>query len=175
MKNMAIKIADKAMTFDKFYTMYYQQVVGYLNRKIQNYSDAEDLASEIFEYCYKQFTTYDPAKASIQTWLYVIVNSRYKNYLRDHRFSEDIDDYADIAVSDALPMEQAVEIQEERQMLAKVLEQLTERERKVIIYKYFMDMTAAQIADKLDLSEGNVRQILFRTLAKMQKLLNNLA
>lgn len=172
---MVIQPPRRIDTFEDLYSNYYQQVVGYLNRKIGNYSDAEDLASEIFEYCYKQFPNYDPSKASVQTWLYVIVNSRYKNYLRDHRVSEDIDDYADIAVSDAMPMEQAAEIQEERQMLARVLEQLTERERKIVVYKYFKDMSAAQIAEKMELSEGNVRQILFRTLSKMQKLLNNLA
>lgn len=169
---MAFNHSKNIQSFEDLYASYYQQVVGYLNHKIQNFADAEDLAGEIFEYCYKQFSNYNPSKASIQTWLYVIVNSRYKNYLRDHRFSEDIDDYADIAVSDQIPMEQAVEIQEERQILAKVLEQLPERQRKIVIYKYFGDMSTAQIAEKLGMTEGNVRVQLFRTIKQMQDLLN---
>lgn len=69
-------------SFESFYAQYAQQVHRYLYRKIGNVQDAEDLTADIFEYCYRQFNTFDPQKASIKTWLYVIVNSRYKNYLR---------------------------------------------------------------------------------------------
>ena len=87
-------------SFESFYAQYAQQVHRCLYRKIGNVQDAEDLTADIFEYCYRQFNTFDPQKASIKTWLYVIVNSRYKNYLRSRRCFEDIDDYMEFTASD---------------------------------------------------------------------------
>lgn len=159
------------ISFDAFYAEYYKQVLHYLGKKMNCFEDAEDLTADIFEYCYRQFHTFDPQKASIKTWLYMIVNSRYKNYLRDHRCFEDVDDYRDFVASDDAPLEQAMEMEEERQLLANILKTLPERQRQIVILKYFEDMTSGQIAERLGMTESNVRVQLFRAMRKMQDML----
>lgn len=156
--------------FEELYRTYYRQVVNYLNAKIGNYHDAEDLASNIFEYCCRQLPTFDPAKASLKTWLYVIVNSRYKNYLRDHRAFENVEDYMDFTASDDAPLEQAMEAEEERQWLAKALEQLPERQKQIIVLKYFTSLSSEQIAQRLKMTQSNVRVQLFRAMKRLQDL-----
>ena len=94
--------SKQEIAFELFYRQYLQQVRRYLSGKMGNVQDVEDLTSEIFEYCYRQFRTFDPQKASIRTWLYVIVNSRYKNYLRSRRCYEDIEDYMEFTASDEI-------------------------------------------------------------------------
>lgn len=105
---------EKTIPFESFYEQYIQQVRRYLSGKMGNAQDAEDLTSEIFEYCFRQYHTFDPGKASLRTWLYVVVNSRYKNYLRSRRCFEDIEDYMEFTASDETPMEQAAELDCER-------------------------------------------------------------
>ena len=76
--------------YDDFYKDNYNRVVNYVKNKINNYEDAEDLASEVFLYCYSHYEEYDSEKSGITTWLYLIVNSRIKNYYRDHISNADI-------------------------------------------------------------------------------------
>ncbi len=159
---------DAAYSFEELYQTFYQQVVHYLNGKIGSYHDAEDLASGIFEYAYQKFSTFDPAKASVKTWLYVIVNSRYKNYLRDRRCFDDVEDYMDFVASDDAPLEQAMEMEEERAWLARALEALPDRQRRIVVLKYFEDLNSAQIAERLNMTESNVRVQLFRALKRLQ-------
>jgi len=160
-------------SFESFYAQYAQQVHRYLYRKTGNVQDAEDLTADIFEYCYRQFNTFDPQKASIKTWLYVIVNSRYKNYLRSRRCFEDIDDYMEFTASDEAPMEQAAEMECERELLARALEQLPERQRKIVVQKYFCDKSAAEIAENLGMTQVNVRVQLYRAIQQMKTFIQS--
>lgn len=160
--------SEQIISFESFYRQYVQQVHRYLSGKMGNAQDVEDLTSEIFEYCYRQFHTFDSKKASIRTWLYVIVNSRYKNYLRSRRNFEDIDDYMEFTALDEAPLEQAVEMECERALLAKALEQLPQRQREIVIQKYFFEKSAAEIALELRMTQVNVRVQLFRAIQQMK-------
>ena len=71
------------------------------------------------------------------------------------------------------PLEQAMEMEEERQLLANILKALPERQRQIVILKYFEDMTSGQIADRLGMTESNVRVQLFRAMKKMQDMLTD--
>ncbi len=167
-------VKEGLLNFEEIYREYWHQVVGYLSKKTGNYHTAEDLASEIFEYAFKIFDTYDSKKASVRTWLYVIVNSRFKNYLRSQCVHEDIDEYSDF-IPDSTPlMETVIEVEEEREMLVKALEQLSELQRTIVVLKYFGGLSSDEIGTKLGLTSGNVRVQLFRTMDKLQKILNNL-
>lgn len=72
-------------SFDMLFEKYHENVFRYINKKIDNYYDAQDLTSEAFTYCYQHYGDYDPEKSAVSTWLYLIVNSRIKNYYRDKK------------------------------------------------------------------------------------------
>jgi RNA polymerase sigma factor (sigma-70 family) len=58
--------------------------------------------------------------------------------------------------------------------VTRVLEGLSRfplRQQDVIALKFDAELTNAQIAQVMGLSEGNVRQILYRTLQKLRKAL----
>ena len=53
--------------YEDVYNANYSKVVQYINKKIGNYADAEDLASEVFLYAYKHYEEFDPQKSSVNT------------------------------------------------------------------------------------------------------------
>ena len=165
---MLLVSSEQVGSFDSFYAEYRQPVLRYLCGKMNNAQDAEDLTAEIFEYCFRQYTAFDPQKASRKTWLYVIVNSRYKNYLRSRRCFEDIEDYMDFTPSDDAPLEQAIEMEQERSALAKALERLPQKQREIVISKYFLGKSTDEIAKRLEMTPVNVRVQLYRALQKMK-------
>jgi RNA polymerase sigma-70 factor (sigma-E family) len=50
----------------------------------------------------------------------------------------------------------------------KALRGLTERERAVVVLRYFEDLTEAQVAAELRIAVGTVKSTLFRALAKLR-------
>lgn len=47
---------------------------------------------DTFAVCFQKFDSFDPAKASFGTWLYAIANNKLKNYYRDHKIFDEIDE-----------------------------------------------------------------------------------
>lgn len=59
------------------------------------------------------------------------------------------------------------------QNIAKILEQLSEKERLVIALYYYEELTQKEIAEVLDLSEGRVSQLHSQALIKLKTKLNS--
>ena len=156
------------MPFERIYEQFYPRVYSYILRKINNTHDAEDMASDIFVYCYHHFSDYDPEKASVATWLYLIVNSRVKNYFRDKKVTVDIQTMENILLAEDPTPVDAVELEEERAVLAQALEMLPATQRKIVILRYFYDKSAPEIARQLGISPGNVRTTLSRALDRLE-------
>lgn len=156
------------ISFEEYFQKYYQKVFGYVFKKVANYSVAEDITMEVFLSCYKNFDSFDPQKASFQTWLYVIVNNKLKNYYRDKKEYDDIDECMEYVGSFEDDIIAAENLKNMRDTLAKALNTLSESQKSIIIMKYFKNMQALEIGEKLGLSSGNVRVQLSRALNKLR-------
>ncbi len=156
-------------SFESYYVEYYSQVYRYILKKISNAHDAEDMTMEVFSVCYEKFNLFDPAKASFQTWLYVIVNNRLKNFYRDKKVNADIDDYENEADETHNDIFEAMQLSYMRKHLAAALGELDEVSRKIVVYRYFKEKDSNEIAFILGLTSGNVRVKLNRALEKIRK------
>ncbi len=155
--------------FDQVHQTYFRSVCAHMHTKIGNAHDAEDQTEDAFVYCYRRYADYDPGKGALITWLYLVVNSRIKNYYRDRKEAVDLEELAPVLADDAPEIEQAVYLQQLRDMLAGALQMLPERQRAIVVQRYFGQKSTAEIADSLGLSEGNVRVLLSRALRKMEE------
>ena len=73
------------------------------------------------------------------------------------------------AVSDSLGMvDDALEGVEYRESLKPLLEQLPPREKKILLLRFFGNMTQSQIAAELGISQMHVSRLLARTLAQLR-------
>lgn len=64
--------------------------------------------------------------------------------------------------------EEVIEKEELKQVLAEALEQLTEKEKKVILLYYYEDLTLKEISNILEVSESRVSQLHTKGLHKMR-------
>jgi len=64
-----------------------------------------------------------------------------------------------------------VERQELKEILTKVLDTLTEKEKKVIILYYYEELTLKEISKILEVSESRISQLHTKALQKMRKML----
>ena len=161
-------MASEKLSFEEYYKKYYQQAFGYVCKKISDSYQAEDLTMDAFSACYQKFDDFDPEIASFQTWLYVVINNKLKNYYRDRKITENVDDFTDVLANSDDDMLAAEELKEMRDLLADGLMTLTEKQRTIVILKYFKGKKSAEIAEIMGLTAVNVRVQLSRALDKLK-------
>ena len=164
-----LKIIKGKPSFQEFYSEYYQKVVFYINKKISNPFDAEDLASEIFLYCYSHYDDYDPQKSALSTWLYLIVNSRIKNHYRDTKTYVDLESLVGVLSDDTIDMDACIYLQQMKQQLEKAMNRLPDRQRQIVKMRYFEEKSNAEVAAALGMTQINVRVQLSRALDILEK------
>ena len=114
---------------------------------------------------------FDESKCSVSTWLYVIASNRLKNYYRGRKEELPLE-AADLqAVSEEKSPQNMMELEEMRRELLDALKMLPLKERSILIQKFYMGKSAAEIAEDLGLTPGNVRVIQKRSLEKLRKIL----
>lgn len=129
----------------------------------RNIADAEDLYQETWMKAIQFFDRYDPAKP-FDRWLYTLCVNTYKNNCKSFfnrmqvafRTSEDKDAF--LSCIEAADEDQ----REERMDLMHALNQLPVKYQTVLVLKYFMDWTDAEIAQTLRIPEGTVKSRLHK-------------
>lgn len=160
--------------YETFYRDNHDKIRQYIYGKIGNWQDAEDLTQESFLYAYHHYENYDPEKSSMNTWLYLIVNSRLKNHYRDAKTYVDLDELGEFLPDEGTPdMDECIYLEQMKSALLKALSTLAERERRIVIMSYFEGRTSDEIGQTLGLKAGNVRTIQSRAMNKLSALMKD--
>lgn len=154
--------------YETFYTAYYKKVIGYLKNRVNSFADAEDIAGKVFLYCYEKWDTYDPSKASQSTWLFMIVRSRWTDFLRSNRSYVDIEKLDEVLTDGEDQIENATRLEAIRQELAVSLGKLPDNQKTAVIMRYFGEYSDDEIALHLNTTAGNVRVIIHRGLNRLR-------
>lgn len=155
-------------SFELLFKKHYQSVNRYIFKRVLNVQLAEDMAMDVFAVCWENIESFDSAKASFQTWLYTIVNNKLKNYYRSKKDVSELDE--NLAVEDfSYAVDSAGQLDYLRSHLAIALEELSEPQRKIVVYKYFKNKNSNEIALLLGMTPSNVRVQLKRAIDNLKK------
>ncbi len=132
---------------------------------------AEDLTASTFERVIRHWGRYDSKRASERTWILVIArNTLIDHYRRQaHRQATSLDEHPllmDGLVEQDDPLARTLA----DHAFAQRLSSLKDREREVLALRFGGDLSGAEIATALELSEANVHQIISRSLKKLRAL-----
>jgi RNA polymerase sigma factor (sigma-70 family) len=155
--------------FTALYEEYMAYVFRYINYRVGNRNEAEDLTSVVFEKALAAFHRYDRQKAAPQTWLLTIARNTVTDHLRKSsgRKTMPLEIAVGIESADPSPTE-VTETREEYQRLQLCLAALPVREQELISLKFGGELNNRQIASVIGLSENNVGTILFRAICKLR-------
>jgi RNA polymerase sigma-70 factor (ECF subfamily) len=155
--------------FAGVYDEHLWRVYGFFAYWLNSRADAEDLTQQTFERALRAWARYDPARASVSTWLLAIA----RNLLIDHHRANSAvrvphADVAELETIAAAPDQPSVGLDPE---IERALVQLGPRERELIALRFGGDLTGPEIAELTGLSLANVQQILSRALRRMRAAL----
>jgi RNA polymerase sigma factor (sigma-70 family) len=75
--------------------------------------------------------------------------------------------------ADAPSAEEHAVLNDEHRRVVVAMRQLTERQREVLVLRYWSDLSEAQIAEALGLSRGAIKSTASRALDALEKHLEN--
>jgi RNA polymerase sigma factor (sigma-70 family) len=155
--------------FTALYEEHMAYVFRYINYRVGNRNEAEDLTSLVFEKALATFDRYNPQKSAPQTWLLTIARNTVTDHLRksSKRKTMPLDNALGVESADPSPPEET-ERREEYQRLQLCLAVLPQREQEIISLKFGGELNNRQIASVVGLSENNVGTILFRAIGKLR-------
>lgn len=151
--------------FAELYRTHSDRMKSIAYNHLHSITDAEDAVQETFLKIHRAATTYT-GEAAFSTWIYrVLINTCYDALRKRQRRIQEA------PLDDVMTFERAAGSVDDvkRIALAKMLGDLPEQRRSVFTLFEIEGMSHAEIAQILDITEGNSKWILFATKKQLQE------
>ncbi len=133
---------------------------------VKDLDASEEVSQQVYIQCWQKLNTLK-SPSSFLPWLRQSTRYAAFNYLRDNRISDRVggDDADQLFLQFCLDdgdSEAALSRSQQAQILARVIDDLPEETREIVLLYYREDQSSAQVAELLSISDASVRQQLSR-------------
>ena len=161
---------DDAEAFGILYDRYANQVFRMVYHRLSDRSDAEDVTAEVFVKALRAIDAYRPSRAPFWGWLHRIAANAVVDHVRARRATVSLDVVAD-AVDTAVGVEQQVIRRLEADRAWQAVAGLCPAQRTAVTLRLGRDLPIADIAGRMERSEGAVKLLLNRGLTTLRQRL----
>jgi len=158
-----------ACLFDR----YYDAVYRYAYARLGHVGDAEDAASETFHAMLRSLPRFRWRGVPFEAWLFRIAKSkvvdvvRHRSRVRTSEQGVGTEVETDVGADDGDPA-RLVAAHEARRALVAEVDRLPRDQRDVVMLRFFLGRSVSETADHLGRSEGAIKQLQFRALARLR-------
>lgn len=149
-------------------------VLGYLRGALRDRASAEDVHQEVFLEVWRRGPSFDPARASLGTWIMLIARSRAIDHLR-RRVPEPVD--PDGPRGATLQREEdpsaSPDTLIERWRMAVLIAQLPEDEARMLRMRFHDGLSQSEIAERTGIPLGTVKTYMVRGLRRLRSLMED--
>jgi RNA polymerase sigma-70 factor (ECF subfamily) len=173
----ALKAGDRHAVLEGLMQRYRQKVMHLAFSITHDPALAEDLSQTIFVKVWQALPKFD-GRAAISTWLYTIARNTCLTAVARERRVVPLEDFAEVADDDGDPMlfgtaqagvETAAQAAAEYDV-ARLLEQLPEPYRRVVVLFYMEDRSCEEVGELLSMPTGTVKALLHRGRKRLAAL-----
>ena len=153
--------------FIELFEHFAPRVKSFLMKSGADHTLAEECSQEVMATVWHKAHLFDPARASVTTWIFTIARNRKIDVLRKQRRPEPEDlawgpeeepDQADVLV-----------LQEESEKLGEALSALPPEQRELIQKAYFGDLSHSEIAEATGLPLGTIKSRIRLALERLRR------
>lgn len=162
-----------AKAFSVLYRRYLDRIYSYAFYQLGDHHDAEDATARTFLAALRGIGSFSDEGASFRAWLFRIARNTVANAhrTRARRRTEPMESIVvDPTAPDADPAGLSLRAEDARRIRA-ALEQLPDERRQVVLLRFADGLSARDIGQVLDRSEGAVRVLLHRALRDLAERL----
>jgi len=171
------KIGDQ-VAFTSLLDYYWNEVYGFMLKRTENETDAEDITIETFAKAFDKIATYNP-EFQFNTWLIAIAKNVHIDMLRKKKSTLFIDitdeeDNQAYNVADSSPSaEDQLITQQNLSQLLQFIKQLKPHYQEVIQLRYFQELSYQEISEQLEEPLSNVKVKLLRAKKLLAEIIKN--
>lgn len=129
--------------------------------------EAEDAAQEAFVKAFRALDRFRPG-SPFRPWLLQIVTNEARNRRKAAARRERLALRFSLADPSGFSTETPTESIELREAVASAIDRLSEEDQTVIAYRYFLDLSEAEMAQALDCPRGTIKSRLSRALERLR-------
>lgn len=159
--------------FEPLYIHYYKPIYRFVANRVASMDDVSDITSQTFVKAMSNIGKYKAKGYAFSAWLYRIASNEVTDYYRrnSRRYFVNIEDSGIEKLKEEGISE--IDTAEGRALLTNALNRLVADEIQLIQLRYFDDLSYAEIAAVLNMTENNARVKIFRTIKRLQTIYNN--
>lgn len=172
MDDLAARIQNgDAEAFEQLVQEYQHKVFSLSAGILSNRDDALDVSQEVFLKIYRSINTFK-GDSSLSTWIYRITKNLCIDFLRKRkRLSEN--ELPDIVTDDTAPSpEDAAILLERRELVRACINELPINYKTVLLLREYRQLSYAEIAQVLEISEGTVKSRISRAREHLLKIIH---
>ena len=161
--------------FADVYEKYFEMVYAYVARRTRNRDETEDLTAEVFHKALASLPRFKWRGAPFATWLFKIASNMIAD--RAKRAARERDSEPSLTIGlvprgqsrATRPQQIDLEKSERRAELFRLVDELADDQRRVVLMRFAEEKSIREIAESLGRSEGAVKQLQFRALENLRR------
>lgn len=154
----AIRDGDRA-AFGELYRRMSHQLLGYVQRRLVDHAQAEEVLQEVFLHVWQNAAQFDPARARVSTWMHRVAHGRAIDRIRSAQAASDRDRRIGISEYQGTDntTEEWFESLDDRAALQRALAQLTPLQREAVMLRYLSDLGGVETAQLLGIKAATAK------------------
>ncbi len=156
--------------FNEIVLRYQEKIYWLARRFVVHHADADDIVQEVFLKAYERIAEFR-GDSGLYTWLYRIAVNVSLNALRKQKVREffQVDTLFEYEDTAGEKPDQAVERDEQKELIEKAIERLPAKQKAVFLMRYKDDLSYEEISDILKTSIGGLKANYFHALRKIEE------
>lgn len=148
-------------------------VYAYARHRLSPHADlVDDVVQDVFLAALKGLATFE-GQSSLRTWLVAIARHKIEDIYRQRLGAAqelDLDSTEDEPVSNEIPLDEQIDKARAGAKARRVLERIPERYAFILLWRYWEQRSAREVAVAIGTTEKGVERLLARARAKFKEL-----
>lgn len=161
------------LLYDKYKNLLFGLIVSIL----KNREEAEDCLQEVFTQAWEKSDQFDASRGKVYTFLVTMARNKAIDRTRSRAFKDSgkedhiINDFTLTLEGEFKNPHEEMEFNERARIVRNALNELSDKERKVLYVAYFNGMSQSEISEKLDIPLGTVKYRMRQGMIKLRDML----
>ena len=163
----AIRDRKDQVAFAELFGHFAPRVKAFLLKSGASPELAEECTQEVMTTLWRKAHMFDPAKASVSTWIFTVARNRKIDILRKERRPEPEDlPWGPEAEPE---QEEVMVIQQESRKLGEALADLPDKQKDLILKAYYGELSHSEIAEQTGLPLGTIKSRIRLALDRLRR------
>ncbi len=164
--------AGDTQAFEQLYDLYAGRIFRYINLKIQDATQAQDILQETFLKSWKGLDNLNLVEVNFSAWLYKIAGNCINDYFRKKYRSPQVVELEEaVAISSKDNVAEKLMLEADFKTVENAFAKLPSQYRQILELRFIQDFSLKETADILQKNAVSVRVLQFRALKSLKEIL----